>query len=253
MTSGQFATIGIGLLMLIGGPARAGAAALPEGFVYLRDVAPAILQDLRYAGPENFTGKPVPGYEAPECILKRGAAEALKRAQENAQKRGFSLKVYDCYRPVRAVRAFVAWAKAPEDGRTKGYYPRLRKSQLVPAYIAARSSHSTGAAVDITLVPASPAPGAHAASGKGSCAAPANERGPDNGLDMGTSFDCFDPKAGTASLLLSAGERKNRALLASILESAGFKNYAGEWWHFAYDAAGGKRPHDFPVRARPSG
>src|SRR5215475_8879023 len=107
------AAAGCGLFMLIDCSACAGAEGLPQGFVYLRDVAPSILQDMRYAGPENFTGKPVPGYDAPECILKRSAAEALTRAQENAQQRGFSLKVYDCYRPARAVRAFLAWAEAP--------------------------------------------------------------------------------------------------------------------------------------------
>jgi zinc D-Ala-D-Ala dipeptidase len=233
--------------------ADAGAEELPQGFVYLRDVAPSILQDMRYAGPQNFTGKPVPGYDAAECILQRSAAEALKRPQENARRLGFSLKVYDCYRPIRAVRAFLAWAKAPEDGRTKGYYPHLRKSQLVTAYIAARSSHSTGAAADVTLVPAASAPGAATAGVKGGCTAPVNEREPDNSLDMGTSFDCFDPKASTASALASPEQRKNRALLRGILESAGFKNYPGEWWHFAYGAARDKRHYDFPVSPRPAG
>jgi zinc D-Ala-D-Ala dipeptidase len=229
------------------------AQGLPQGFLYLRDVAPTILQDIRYAGPNNFTGKPVPGYDAAECILQRGPAEALKRAQENAQKLGLSLKVYDCYRPVRAVRAFLAWAGEPEDRRTKGYYPHIRKSQLVPAYIAARSSHSTGAAVDLTLVPAASAPGAGTAAVKGGCTAPANERERDNSLDMGTSFDCFDSKANTASPLASPEERKNRALLRGILESAGFKHYPGEWWHFAYGAARDKRHYDFPVSPHPAG
>jgi D-alanyl-D-alanine dipeptidase len=230
------------------------AQGLPKELVYLRDVAPSILQDMRYAGPQNFTGKPVLGYDAPECILKRGVAEALKRAQENAEKRGFSLKVYDCYRPVRAVRAFLAWAAAPEDEGTKTYYPHLRKSQLVPAYIASRSGHSTGTAADVTLVPAASAPGARTASGKGgACTAPANEREPDNSLDMGTSFDCFDPRANTASHLVPPDARKNRALLRSILEAAGFKNYTGEWWHFAYGGAGSGRHYDFAIRPRPAG
>ncbi len=223
---------------------------LPAGFVYLRDVAPTIVQDMRYSTPHNFTGAPVPGYDAAECVLKRGAAEALKRAQEKAEKLGLSLKVYDCYRPERAVSAFVAWATAPEDGRTKGYYPHLRKSQLVPSYIASQSTHSTGSAVDLTLIPAGVAP-QEDAGGEKDCTAPARDREQDNSLDMGTAFDCFDPKANTASPSIAPEPRKNRALLKGILESAGFKNYAREWWHFSYAAASGQR-YDFPVQPRPA-
>jgi D-alanyl-D-alanine dipeptidase len=105
----------------------------------------------------------------------------------------------------------------------------------------------------VTLVPAGPLPGAGIASGPAGCTAAASEREPDNSLDMGTSFDCFDPKANTASLLATPEQRKNRALLKSILESAGFKNYAGEWWHFVYTAAKDKRYYDFPVSPRPAG
>jgi D-alanyl-D-alanine dipeptidase len=232
------------------GAAQAGAD-LPEGFVYLRDVAPSIQQDMRYATPGNFTGKAVPGYEAAECILKKDAALALKRAQEQAEAEGFSLKVYDCYRPVRAVRAFNLWAAAPEDGRTKHYYPRLKKSQLVPGYIAAQSGHSTGGAVDITLVPAqssAPAP----SSKEGDCTAPKGERAADNSLDMGTAFDCFDTKSNTASPLVTQDQRKSRMLLKGIMEATGFKNYAGEWWHFSYGGAGNSRVHDFVIRPHPA-
>lgn len=224
--------------------------ALPEGFVYLRDVAPSIQQDMRYATPQNFTADVVPGYQAAECILRKEAALALKRAQEKAEAQGFSLKVYDCYRPVRAVRAFTRWAAAPEDGRTKRYYPRLKKSQLVPGYIAAQSSHSTGGAVDITLVPnqaTEPAP----VSKQGNCTAPAGERATDNSLDMGTAFDCFDSKANTASPLATQDQRKSRMLLKSIMEAAGFKNYAKEWWHFSY-AGAGAGGHDFVIQPRPA-
>jgi D-alanyl-D-alanine dipeptidase len=223
------------------------AEGLPQGFVYLRGVAPSIAQDMRYAGPDNFTGKPVPGYDAAECVLQRSAAEALARAQKKAQSLGYSLKVFDCYRPVRAVRAFVAWARAPEDGRTKHYYPNLKKSQLVPKYIASQSQHSTGFAVDLTIVPATAAAG-NALDGEGDCTRPGMGGGSPG---MGTSFDCFDPKANTASPRITPAERKNRGLLLSIVEGAGFKNYAAEWWHFLYPG-GGRRRYDFAIAPRPA-
>ncbi len=225
--------------------APACAGGLPPGFVYLREVAPSIEQDMRYAGPQNFTGKPVPGYGAAECVLQRGPAEALKRAQEKAQARGLSLKVYDCYRPLRAVHAFTAWARGPEDGRTRYYYPHLKKSQLVPAYIAPQSAHSTGAAIDVTLVSTAPAPNPKPGPAASSCTETGEGR--DGALDMGTAFDCFDPKANTSSPLATAEQRKNRALLMTILQSAGFHNYPGEWWHFSYDAANDSRRYDFPI------
>ncbi len=230
-------------------PCVAGAKAegLPEGFVYLRDVAPSIGQDMRYAEPHNFTGKPVPGYGAAECVLRRSAAEALARAQNKAQSLGYSLKVYDCYRPVRAVRAFVAWAGAPEDGRTKRHYPHLKKSQLVPEYIASQSQHSTGFAIDLTIVPATAAAG-KTPDEERDCTAPGTAGG---SLGMGTSFDCFDPKANTASPQITLAERKNRRLLLSIAGDAGFKNYAAEWWHFLYPGGGGRR-YDFAIAPRPA-
>jgi len=220
---------------------------LPQDFVYLRDMAPSIVQDMRYAAANNFTGKPVPGYDAAECVLKRSAAEALKRAQEKAQKLGYSLKVYDCYRPARAVRAFLAWASAPEDGRTKRYFPHLNKSQLVPNYIASQSQHSTGAAVDLTLVHAAAA-SQEGTGEKKDCTAAGRES--DGSLDMGTAFDCFDPKANAESPSIAPEQRKNRKDLKTILEAAGFKGYAAEWWHFSYPAANGRQRYDFSIEPR---
>ncbi len=231
-------------------PCAGGAEAdkLPQGFVYLREVAPSIVQDMRYATPHNFMGKPVPGYGAAECVLKRSAAEALKRAQEKAEKLGYSPKVYDCYRPARAVRAFVAWARTPEDGGTKGYYPHLKKSQLVPSYIAPQSQHSAGTAVDLTLVPAAAASKGPPGEEKDCTAA---DRESDGSLDMGTAFDCFDPKANTASSMVTPEQRNNREALKKIMEGEGFKGYAAEWWHFSYPAANGKQRYDFPIEPRP--
>jgi D-alanyl-D-alanine dipeptidase len=246
MAGGKQGMLAAACFALGGYAIAARADELPQGFVYLRDVAPSIAQDMRYAGPDNFTGRPVPGYGAAECVLQRGAAEALARAQEKAKSLGYSLKVYDCYRPVRAVRAFVAWAEAPEDGRTKHYYPRLRKSRLVPEYIASQSQHSTGFAVDLTIVPATAA--GKAEGNERDCTAPAPG---DGSLSMGTTFDCFDAKANTASPLATPAERENRALLLSIVEGAGFKNYAAEWWHFLYPGGGSKR-YDFAIGPQPA-
>jgi D-alanyl-D-alanine dipeptidase len=234
-------------LLLAGRAVEAGADSMPEGFVYLRGVAPSIKQNMRYAAASNFTGKPVPGYDAAECVLQRSAAEALKRAQERAERLGYSIMVYDCYRPIRAVHAFVAWAAAPEDGRTKSYYPHLNKSQLVPEYIASQSQHSTGFAVDLTIQLAAAPPEEPAGEGK-DCTTPEPVRH-GSGIDMGTAFDCFDTKANTASVAVTPAQRKNRRLLLSILEGAGFKNYAAEWWHFSYPG-GSAQPHDFPIGPR---
>ncbi|MGE3158525.1 MAG: M15 family metallopeptidase, partial [Xanthobacteraceae bacterium] len=105
--------------------------ALPAGFVYLRDVAPSIEQDMRYAGYDNFVGRPLPGYDAPECVLRRDVAEALKQVQADLAAENLSLKVYDCYRPTRAVRAMAQWAFDGRDtGSTKRYYPKLQKQNL---------------------------------------------------------------------------------------------------------------------------
>ena len=118
------------------------AAALPPGFVYLRDVDPSIAQEIRYAGADNFVGRPLPGYGAAECVLRRDAARALKQVQADLAPAGLGLKVYDCYRPARAVRAMAQWAN---DGRGAGpgkrFFPHLDKSRLFAlGYIAMRSA-----------------------------------------------------------------------------------------------------------------
>ncbi len=223
------------------------AADLPKGFVRLRDVEPSIIQDMRYASPNNFTGKAVPGYGAAECVLTREAAEALKRAQKAAQAQGLSLKVYDCYRPARAVRAFMAWAAAPEDGRTKGFYPHLPKSALTPGYISPQSTHSHGTTVDLTLIRSGEPPHRQAGSAGADCTAPASERESDGSLDMGTAFDCFDPKANTDSPVAAPEQKKARALLKFIMERAGFNAYPAEWWHFSLAGAKDRRRYDFPI------
>ena len=244
----------IGMLIGLATTAPALAAdAMPDGFVYLRDVDPTIQQDMRYAGPNNFTGKAVPGYDAAECVLVRQAAEALKAVQAELRGKGLSLKVYDCYRPTTAVAAFVAWAKLPDDPQAKAtYYPGLSKTDLFPKYIATRSGHSRGATVDLTVVPSgTPQPGMPAGPTGNCTALQASARSPDNSIDMGTSFDCFDLKATAFASMTTAEQNRNRIVLNDAMQAHGFKDYAMEWWHFTL----GNEPYpdtffDFPILQR---
>src|SRR6185295_15882771 len=157
------------------------AAELPKDFVYLSDIDASIEQDMRYAGADNFTGRKVPGYDAPECVLVRKAAEALKVVQAEVKAKGLSLKVYDCYRPARAVKAFVDWSKLPDDAKaTAIYYPALPKSALFPDYIALVSGHSRGATMDLTLVPLdAPVPPSPPSGAAMACTAAQGQRAPD--------------------------------------------------------------------------
>jgi D-alanyl-D-alanine dipeptidase len=231
-------------------------ASLPKEFVYLRDIDPTIFQDVRYATANNFTGKPVPGYGAAECILLRPVADALKRVQADLASQSLSLKVYDCYRPQRAVRAFLQWANDGKDrAATKRFYPRLNKNELFATrYISSASGHSRGNAVDLTLVqlPGSPQPAFDPKQSYGPCTGPTEEGSPDNSVDMGTSFDCFDARSHTASTDVSAEQQRWRSILITAMERHQFKNYAGEWWHFTFQMPEGAvlQAHDFPILPR---
>ena len=127
---------------------------MPAGFVYLRDIDPTIIQDMRYAGANNFVGRPLRGYEAAECVVKREVGALLKSVQEELALQNLSLKMFDCYRPTRAVADMVAWSRdGKETVAGKRYNPSFSKADLFRlGYIAERSGHSTGAALDLTLV-----------------------------------------------------------------------------------------------------
>lgn len=225
-------------------PAGAGDPRAPREFVALRDVDPTIIQEIRYATPHDFMGVPVAGYREPLCLLTRDAARALHRAQVGFLRRGYSLKVYDCYRPQRAVDHFVAWAKDLSDQRMKAeFYPRVDKSVLFrDGYIAEKSGHSRGSTVDLTLVrlPAVPTRPYVPGEPLTSCFGPKASRFPDNSLDMGTGFDCFDTLAHTLDPRITGTQRAHRLLLKAGLEEAGFVNYADEWWHYTFS------PETFP-------
>jgi zinc D-Ala-D-Ala dipeptidase len=232
----------------------ASAQSLPSGFVYLRDVDPSIAQDIRYAGSDNFVGRPLPGYEVAECILRQDVAAALKRVQTNLAAAGLSLKVYDCYRPARAVRAMVEWVHdGRSDAATKRFFPRLSKSLLLRlGYISPQSRHSTGSAIDLTLTKAEARPAApfDPATAYGPCTGPAAQRSPDNSVDMGTSYDCFDSMSHTSSSAVSVEQRRWRHMLVEAMRKQEFGNYDREWWHFSYAKSGRRSAYDFPIRAR---
>lgn len=240
--------------VLAGTVSAVGDTKLPRGFVYLRDIDPSIIQDMRYAGHDNFMGGPVPGYKAPECILLRSAAKALSRVQEDLKSRGLSLKVYDCYRPKRAVHAFVrSVADRKADATLKRFYPNIRRSQLLRlGYVASPSMHSKGATVDLTLVglPEKQAAPFDPARKYGACTAMPEDRAPDNSVDMGTGYDCFDPKSHTRSRAISSEQRERRQTLRKAMATQGFTNYSKEWWHYTYGRAAGGPRYDFPVTPR---
>ena len=230
------------LLTVVGAPPALATPepepAAPPDFVALRDIDQTILQDMRYFTAHNFTGAPVDGYLAPECILTRDAAEGLKRAQQQLIPQGYTVKVYDCYRPQRAVNEFAAWSRDAGGQLMKSeFYPRVDKADLFgDGYIAERSGHSRGSAVDVTLVglPAMQEPGYVPGEPLIDCTAPEPVRFPDDSIDMGTGFDCFDPLAHTLDPRVQGAQLANRLLLCSALQAAGFVNYENEWWHFTY-------------------
>ncbi|MEU7303573.1 M15 family metallopeptidase [Streptomyces sp. NPDC007189] len=243
------------LLAVTTAPAAAGATTeprAPKDFVALSSVDPTIIQEIRYFTPHNFVGERIDGYEQPICILTRPAAEALHKAQRILLRKGYTLKVYDCYRPQRAVNHFVRWAEDLDDQAMKAeFYPNVDKTRLfADGYIAEKSGHSRGSTMDLTIVklPARPTRPYHPGQPLVPCYAPKDERFPDNSVDMGTGFDCFDTLAHTLDPRIQGVQRANRLLLKNTMESLGFVNLAEEWWHYTYQPEPYPDTYfDFPV------
>ena len=194
----------------------------PADFVDIEDVADGVVVEARYFGTDNFVGAKVDGYLAPKCLLSAKAAKALAKVQARLAKMRLRLRIYDCYRPQRAVDHFVRWAQDPARTETRArFYPNVPKTKLFKrGYIASRSGHSRGSTVDLTI----------------------------DGLDMGTGWDYLDPLSHTADASMKPQVRANRLLLKSLMERHGFRNYSKEWWHYSLR----REPHpktffDFPV------
>lgn len=185
---------------------------LAEGFVYLDEAAPSVRYELRYYSSNNFVGERIAGYNAPFAVMTREAAQALERASEQLAPQGFALKVYDAYRPVKAVKQFIAWAKDSTDTRMKAsFYPELDKPELFKqGYLSSRSAHSRGSTVDLTLVD--------------------KETGDE--LDMGSPYDYLGEISRHGTPLISKEQAERRSALKQAMERAGFKAYSKEWWHY---------------------
>ncbi|MGD0022769.1 MAG: M15 family metallopeptidase, partial [Smithellaceae bacterium] len=180
-----------------------GADKIPEGFVDIKEVIPEIQLDIRYYGAHNFVGERVDGYLAPKCILTKEAAEALAKVQKELESFSLTLKVYDCYRPQRAVNQFVRWAQEIDNTKTKKeFYPTVAKKYLFKdGYIDSKSGHSRGSTLDLTIVPLPLPPQPDYIPGQKlhECYLPVNKRFGDNSIDMGTGFDCFHELSHTAN------------------------------------------------------
>jgi zinc D-Ala-D-Ala dipeptidase len=187
-------------------------AQLPEGFVYVNDLIPSIQVELRYFGSDNFMGNPIDGYHNEVAILSEQATIALKEVQQELQQYNLSIKIYDSYRPQRAVNHFIRWARDLTDTLNKQeYYPNVMKQHLfVEGYIAARSGHTRGSTLDMTLVDS-------------------KTRKP---LDMGSPYDFFGKVSWVDNKNLTAQQLANRMLIQTIMRKYGFKHYPKEWWHF---------------------
>lgn len=227
MTSKFFSAVVIGVL--VGCGSMANQDAMPEDFVVVNEAMPSALFEIRYFTDDNFLGTKVDGYEKPFCVLSAQASAALAQVQRDVQQQGYTLKIFDCYRPQRAVDHFVRWVQDVADQRAKAeYYPNEDKARLIEkGYIADRSGHSRGSTLDLTLARTSD--GAE--------------------LDMGTPFDYFDTLSNTADPRIAEAQKSNRLLLKTAMEKHGFVNYDKEWWHYTLR----DEPHpdtyfDFPVK-----
>ena len=199
-----------------------------SGFALLADFVPTVVQEIRYYSTYNFIGDRIEGYEEPCAILTKQAARALKSVSNEAIVRGYRLKIFDAYRPARAVRHFVLWGIEDLDLRMKPYfYPELEKQELFSrGYIAARSSHSRGSTVDLTLL----------------------EMQTGKEVDMGSPFDLFSEISHPDYTGITEEQFRNRMILKELMGRNGFVPIDCEWWHFTL----AEEPYpdtyfDFPV------
>ena len=183
-----------------------------SGFALLSEAVPDVILEIRYFSTYNFIGDRIDGYAQPVALLTKEAAAALKEASDDLMARGYRLKIYDAYRPQMAVSHFVRWAEDLQDTRMKEYfYPGLDKSVLFDqGYIAAKSGHSRGSTVDLTLF----------------------DMSTEKEVDMGGTFDWFGIESHPDYRGITEQQYQNRMLLREVMLAHGFKPIDTEWWHF---------------------
>ena len=199
-----------------------------SGFALVSDYVPGIIQEIRYFSTYNFVGDRIDGYEEPIALLTKEAARALKEVANIANVQGYRLKIFDAYRPAKAVKHFVLWEIEDLDQRMKlFFYPDLNKHDLFnKGYIASKSSHSRGSTVDLTLVDMN--------TGKE--------------LDMGSPFDFFDEISHPDCKKITDEQYENRMILQKLMVDGGFEPIDTEWWHFTLkDEPYPETYFDFPV------
>ena len=200
-----------------------------SGFVSIGEMIPDVLLDIRYYSSFNFIGERIDGYEEPAALITREAAQALKAVSDEAARQGLRLKIFDAYRPQKAVDHFMRWAADPADIRMKAYfYPEQNKDEIIPqGYIAQHSGHSRGSTVDLTLF----------------------EMATQEDLDMGGTFDFCGEKSHPDYKGVSEAQRANRMLLQSMMVKYGFRPLSTEWWHFTLENEPWPETYfTFPVR-----
>lgn len=230
----KYSGVMFGVIMMVITAACTGQkdTVMHEGFVDAAEAVPGIIVEPRYASTNNFMGRPITGYEAPKSVVSKPVAEALSTVQADLLAEGLSIKIYDGYRPQRAVDHFMRWIADPADQVNKAsYYPDVDKKDLVKlGYIAEKSGHSRGGSVDVTLVKR-------------------NAEGVWQNLDMGSTWDFLDVKSHAGSTLVDAAAQANRQKLADVMIHHGFLPYSEEWWHFTLDAEPYPDTYfDFPIK-----
>ena len=204
------------------------SSTLPDGFVYAKNVIADINVELRYFSSNNFVGDTIDGYLSNKLILSKPAAKALFNVQDELQQMGYCIKVFDAYRPQRAVNHFIRWARKLDDTINKQqFYPNIEKRNLFKEeYIASRSGHSRGSTVDLTII----------------------DGNTEEELDMGSAYDFFGQQSWVNYEGISEKQKANRQLLQNVMLKHGFRNYSKEWWHFTLRGEPFPKTYfDFPI------
>uniref|UniRef100_A0A914P2Y5 D-Ala-D-Ala dipeptidase n=1 Tax=Panagrolaimus davidi TaxID=227884 RepID=A0A914P2Y5_9BILA len=208
---------------------------MPEDFVYLKDIDPTIMQNMMYYSGQNFVGERISGYKAPCAILTRAAALALKKVQSEVKSDGYSLIVFDAYRPAKASAYFQKWGSNFKDEKMKDkFYPYISKEEIFNGYLAKKSMHSCGSTVDLTIIPINKTPNSNPKlikrETKDGRIIPYFD---DGTIDMFSNVDLLDPVSShNCSNLIDSKYLKRRQYLKEIMERNGFQAYSKEWWHY---------------------